>query len=297
MRWQWVILFKVLVVLALVCQGQPVGATTAPAPQRRSRDISQPTKPRPKNLGSRGMIPKKKRRGNTSPGRTHGGKAMAEAKRALDREALPQDWTWYQQMWSRIIFFLFWPFQWLNVTYGPIASNAFGFLVIFLAMFAPGLFEDKADRELKLKERVVIAKNTRVRVRAAQSVEAYQNAVHQITDEDLAYPLKNLRKMLRLPPADPASYSQVRYPLSGLFPAHIRSSLSNSLPSLSFLSSPGCQRCKKRGEKTLSLCGAVSAAPLACLRLTLSPSTAGNSGKWRNHSARSPVSRPGDPGD
>jgi len=188
------------------------------------------------------MIPKKKRRGNTSPGRTHGGKAMAEAKRALDREALPQDWTWYQQMWSRIIFFLFWPFQWLNVTYGPIASNAFGFLVIFLAMFAPGLFEDKADRELKLKERVVIAKNTRVRVRAAQSVEAYQNAVHQITDEDLAYPLKNLRKMLRLPPADPASYSQVRYPLSGLFPAHIRSSLSNSLPSL-------CLSCRHQAVK------------------------------------------------
>ena len=53
-----------------------------------------------------------------------------------------------------------------------------------------------------------MAKNTRVRVRAAQDLDAYHQALVQIQEEDLSYPLKNLRKMLRLPPADPASYSQ-----------------------------------------------------------------------------------------
>ena len=109
-----------------------------------------------------------------------------------------------------MVIFIFWPFQWINERYGPIASNAFGFLTMFLAMFAPRLLEDKADRELKLKERVVVAKNTRVRVRAAQDLDAYHQALVQIQEEDLSYPLTNLRKMLRLPPADPASYSQAR---------------------------------------------------------------------------------------
>ena len=197
--------------LLLLLQLSVVAEGTAVAPPRRGREVVQPTKPKATNLGSRGMIPKKKRRTGTSrPGNTHGSKTMKAAKRELqrERENVGEDLGWLQYLWHRTIVYSYTPFDWLHKRYGPIAANAFGFVIIMAVMMLNRLFDNKGDRELRLKERLVIAKNTRVRVRAADSLEEYETAVAQIQEEDLSYPLKGLRKLFRLPPADPASYSQ-----------------------------------------------------------------------------------------
>jgi hypothetical protein len=137
------------------------------------------------------------------------GKAMKAAKAALSKEgkSAPAVWT-LQYVWHNVVFFGFYPFAYLNDVAGPMASNGFGVMLIVLMTVLPRIFSSGRERELKLKERLVRAKNTRVRVRAARNLDEYHSAVNLIQEEDLSYPLKGLRKFLRLPPADPASYSQ-----------------------------------------------------------------------------------------
>jgi len=171
------------------------------------------------NLGSQGLMAERKskaagkrkkpstRRGSSGTGGT---KTMAAAKAEFRREqaakAVPEGG--FKFVWHMIIMSYLYPFQIMNDLAGPIASNAFGIGLMVLFFVLPRIFTSGRTRELKLKERLVRAKNTRVRVRGAATLDEYHTAVNMIQEDDLAYPLKGLRKMLRLPPADPASYSQ-----------------------------------------------------------------------------------------
>jgi len=136
--------------LALLAQLDTVDAQQAPAPERRSRDLS-PGKNKPgsgaKNLGSRGMIPKKKRRTQGSnPGRSMGAQAKASKenrqKYRWERKVMEksiENLSWMPYIWHTFVVWAFWPFVYLNSYYGPIASNTFGFMVILACTFGPRL--------------------------------------------------------------------------------------------------------------------------------------------------------------
>lgn len=135
--------------------------------------------------------------------------AKSRKKYRAPKEPLPEPGT-IQYVWHCLIWAYTYPFYYLHEHYGPFAANAFGIFLIMLVMVVPTLFQPKKERELKLKERLVRAKNTRIRVRAAQTADQYVAAVDALTrdTEELSLPLRGLRKMFKMPPASPVTYSK-----------------------------------------------------------------------------------------
>ena len=132
---------------------------------------SQPSK----TAGNVGVKPSAtsgdKPRGRKPKGRRGTG-GRRGAKRGGPRrkpDPLPEPGT-LPYMWHVFIWAYTYPFYYLNDHYGPFAANAFGAALIVGIFVLPAAFRPKRDRELKLKERLVRAKNTRNRVKVRLAV-------------------------------------------------------------------------------------------------------------------------------